>query len=90
MEFIVAVPLAPSALTVKFGLDKTSALSLAVNVPAIAPPSSSPLPAVLPPNVAASFTALTVTVISCVSALPSSSVIVTVNVSVPLKFVFGV
>ena len=68
MEFIVAVPLDAAPLTVKFALDKPSALSLAVNVPAIAPPSSSPLPFKFPANVAASFTALTVTVISCVSA----------------------
>ena len=90
MEFIVAVPLDAAPVTVKFALDKPSALSLAVNVPVIAPPSSSPLPAVLPPNVASSFTLLTVTVISCVSTLLSSSVIVTVNVSVPLKLPAGV
>ena len=62
---------------------------MAVNVPVIALSSSS-APVVSPPNVAASFTALTVSVISCVSALPASSVTVTVNVSVPLKFASGV
>ena len=54
----------PSVVTVKFGVVKPSAVSVAVNVPAIAPPSSSPVPVVSPPNVAASFSALTVTVIS--------------------------
>ena len=51
-------------MTVKFGVVKPSAVSLAVNVPVIAPPSSFPVPEISPPNVAASFTALTVTVIS--------------------------
>ena len=36
-----------------------------------------------------SFTALTVIFISCVSVLPSSSLIVMVNASVPLKFSLG-
>ena len=73
----------------KFGLVKPSAMSLAVKVPVIVVSSSS-APVVAPPNVAASFTAFTVTLISWLSALPSSSVIVTVNVSVPLKFASGV
>ena len=63
---------------------------MAVNVPAIAPPSSSPVPEISPPNVAASFTAFTVMLISWLSALPSSSVTVTVKLTVPLKFAFGV
>ena len=74
----------PSVVTVKFGVVKPSAVSVAVNVPAIAPPSSSPVPATSPPNVAASFVVLTVISISLVSVFPSSSVIVTVNLSVPL------
>ena len=74
----------PSVVTVKFGVVKPSAVSVAVNVPAIAPPSSSPVPVVSPSNVAASFVVLTVMSISLVSVFPSSSVIVTVNLSVPL------
>ena len=45
-------------------LVKPSAVSVTVNCPVIAPPSSSPVPSVLPAMVAASFIALTVTVIS--------------------------
>ena len=64
--FIVALPLVPSALTVKFGFVKPSALSFAVNVPVIVV-SSSTDPEVSPPNVAASFTAFTVMLISWLS-----------------------
>ena len=74
----------------KLAFDKPSAMSLAVKVPIIAPPSSFPVPEISPPNDAGSFTAFTVTFITWLSALPSSSVIVTVKLSVPLKFVFGV
>ena len=45
-------------MTVKFGVVKPSAVSVAVNVPVIALSSSS-APVVSPPNVAASFTAVT-------------------------------
>ena len=48
----------PSALTVKFGLVRPSAVSVADNVPVLASSSSS-APVVSPPNVAASFTAVT-------------------------------
>ena len=68
MEFIVAVPLDAAPLTVKFGLDEPSMTSENCKLPVIFPPSSFPLPFKFPANVAASFTALTVTVISCVSA----------------------
>ena len=54
----------PSVVTVKFGVVKPSAVSVAVNVPAIAPPSSSPVPEVPPVTTVGSLTALTVTVIS--------------------------
>ena len=73
----------------KFGLFKPSAISLAVKVPVIVVSSSSD-PVIAPPNVAGSFTAFTVTFITWLSALPSSSVTVTVKLSVPLKFVSGV
>ena len=76
-------------MTVKLGFDKPSAMSLAVKVPVIVV-SSSPVPVVAPPNVAASFAAFTVMLITWLSVLPSSSVIVTVKLSVPLKFVSGV
>ena len=80
----------PSALTVKFGFVKPSAASLAVNVVPSIVVSSSPVPVVSPPNDAGSLTAFTVTFITWLSTLPSSSVIVTVKLSLPLKFVFGV
>ena len=64
--------------------------SLTSNVPMIDPSSSSKVPVISPKIVSGSFTAFTVMLISWVAVLSSSSVIVTVNVSVPLKFVFGV
>ena len=73
----------------KLAFDKPSAMSLAVKVPWIVV-SSSPVPEISPPNVAASFTGFTVTFITCDSALPSSSVIVTEKLSLPLKFVYGI
>ena len=59
--------------------------SVTFNCPTIAPASSLPVPVVSPAMVAASFVVLTVISISLVSVFPSSSVIVTVNLSVPLK-----
>ena len=82
---MVAVPLVPSVVTANGSLlVRPSIASVTVNCPVIAPASSSPVPATSPPNVAASFVVLTVISISLVSVFPSSSVIVTVNLSVPL------
>ena len=63
MCFYGAVPLDSSHVTVKLGVAKPSAVSVAVNVPVI-DVSSSPVFVISPAIVAASFTALTVTVIS--------------------------
>ena len=83
---IPAVPLlasSPPSIR-KSGLVAPSAASANVNVPAIAPPSSGPVPLVAPPNVPASFTCVTVRLINCVSTFPSSSVTLTVKLSEPL------
>ena len=82
---MVAVPLVPSVVTANGSLlVRPSIASVTVNCPVIAPPSSSPVPVISPSMVAASFVVLTVMSISLVSVFPSSSVIVTVNLSVPL------
>ena len=82
----------PSVLTANGSLlVRPSIASVTVNCPVIGScASSSPVPVILPAIVAASFVVLTVTFISWVSVFPSSSVIVTVKVSVPLKSAFGV
>ena len=89
-ESIVADPLWLLVVISKGELLDIPSTSLAVICPEIGPPSSSPLPEVLPVTTVELLTALTVIFISCVSVLPSSSVIVTAKVSVPLKFSFGV
>ena len=68
----------------KFGALMPSAGSLTVSVPVMGPASSAPAPLVLPPKLAGSLTGVTVSVISCVSTLPSSSVTDTVKLSAPL------
>ncbi|MNC90776.1 hypothetical protein D3C83_69190 [compost metagenome] len=82
--------MAPSAVTVKFGLLSPSMASVKLRVPVTSPASSAPLPLVLPPKLPASLTWVTVMLITCVSLLPSSSVTVTVKLSLPLKFASGV
>ena len=89
---IVAAPLEGPPVTVakfKVSVVVKPSSSLTANDPLVNS-SSSTVPVVAPSNLAGSFTAFTVMLISWVAVLSSSSVIVTVNVSVPLKFVFGV
>ena len=81
---MLAVPLPAAVVTAKSGAVKPSAASANVNVPVIAPSSSNPVPLVSPPNVPGSFTCVTVSVITCVSTFPSSSVTLTVKLSLPL------
>ena len=82
-------PLEGSPVTVaKSELVKPSS-SLSINVLEIVV-SSSKVPVVSPSIVSGSSTAFTVMLISWLVLLPSSSVIVTVNVSVPWKFSSGV
>ena len=73
-------PFVPSAVTVKFGFDAPSFVSVNCKVPVIFPSSSFPLAFKFPVNDPASFTGLySDAYITWLSALPSSSVIVTVN-----------
>ena len=86
----MAEPLAGLNVILKEELFVKPSTSFAVISAVIAPPSSSPVPDVPPVTTVGSSTALTVTVISWVSVFWSSSVIVTVKVSVPLKCWSGV
>ena len=73
---MLTVPLPAGVVTAKSGLVKPSAVSVNVNVPVIAPPSSNPVPLVSPPNVPESFTCVTVTFTVAVAVLPLPSLIV--------------
>ena len=81
---MLATPSVAGVVTVKSGVLNPSAVSVNVSVPVMSPSSSAPPPLVSPPNVPASFTCVTVRLISCVSTFPSSSVTLTVKLSPPL------
>ena len=60
------------------------------SVPVIAESSSEPVAEISPVNEPASFTDVTVRLMTCVSVLPPSSVTATVKESEPLKLALGV
>ena len=64
-------------------------VSAKTSVPVIAESSSEPVAEVSPEKEPGSFTDVTIRLMTCVSAWPSSSVTATVKVSEPLKLAFG-